>query len=97
MARPFSPERHYALIERVVNRNNRLTNHTESADEIAALKAIAKKAATVANYIKAKQYGQAVAYMKKSQELQEQLPETFETLQNQNELQKARTKAKKAA
>lgn len=97
MARPFSPARHYDLIGRVVRRNERLIGHTQDPKEIEVLKAIAKKAASVANYIKAKQYGQAVGYMKKTPALVEQLPETYETLQNQAELLKAQSKAKKAA
>lgn len=100
MARPFSPARHYDLIGRVVRRNERLCNHTEDAKEIATYKAIAKGAAAVGNYIKAKKYGEAISYMKRSAvgaQLQEQLPETFETLQNQHELVKAQKAEAKAA
>jgi hypothetical protein len=98
MARPFSPARHFDLIGRVQRKFVRLAKHVDGQAQKDYLK-LSKACGSVVNYIKAGQFGQAVAYMKKQGEaLIVELPETFETLQNQQALKTAKGgKSKKAA
>lgn len=97
MARPFSADRHYDLIGRVERKFIRLSN-TNQGDGVDYAK-LSNACKSLVNYIKAGQYGQGVAYMKKQGDaFTVELPETFETLQNQQALKSAKSKsAKKAA
>ena len=98
MARPFSAQRHFDLIGRVERKFIRLARDAEAGEATKLLK-MSAACKSLCNYIKAGQYGQGVAYMKKQGEaFVVELPETFETLQNQQALKSAKSKsAKKAA
>lgn len=100
MARPFSAQRHFDLIGRVERKFARIANsHPEGSEEANGFWKLNKACTSLVNYIKAGQYGQGVAYMKKQGEaFIVELPETFETLQNQQALKTAKSKnSKKAA
>lgn len=93
MARPFSPKRHEDLIGRVERKFVRLAKQTDGQAHTDYLK-LSKAAKAVYSYIKVGQYGQGVAYMKKHGDaLIAELPETFETLQNQQALKSAKAKS----
>lgn len=100
MARPFSAARHYDLIGRVERKFVRIAkSHEAGSEEAKSFVKLAKACTSLVNYIKAGKYGEAVSYMKKQGEaFTVELPETFETLANQQALKSAKAKeAKKAA